>query len=230
MVLSSSEISEAESAQPTATVVVFAGGDAPNAADLARLPAAGTIIAADSGADHADGCGRSADVIVGDLDSISASGLALARARGTLIEPSPPDKDESDLELALLRALSLRPKRIVVTALSGGRVDHLLANLLLLCASRLSGVEVDGYSSSTRFFVVRTLRTLDVEPGQRVTLLPMHGTAHGVSTTGLQYPLDGEALEAGSPRGLSNVAIASRITVEVADGVVLAIMAPEDAP
>lgn len=227
MVLSSSDISAAVPEHPTGTVLVFAGGDAPNEVDLDRLPAADIVIAADSGADHAVRCGRTPDVIVGDLDSITDAGLATARAAGAVIEPSRPDKDESDLELALLRALRAQPDRIVVTATSGGRVDHLLANLLLVCAERFAEVDIDCYSNSTRFFVVRRSRTIDVEIGQTVTLLPMHGSAGGVSTVGLEYPLEREPLEPGSPRGLSNVAVASTVSVEVAEGVVLVIVPSE---
>jgi thiamine pyrophosphokinase len=56
-----------------------------------------------------------------------------------------------------------------------------------------------------------------------VTLLALHGRADGVRTTGLEYPLAGETLEAGSSRGVSNVAVESRVRVAVEHGVLLAV-------
>lgn len=210
---------------PHNIVLVFGGGDAPTVTDRDRLPESPTtIIAADAGTDHAFACGRHVDVVVGDLDSVSVSGLAGARDAGATIERHEQDKDESDLELALQRALDHRPDRIVVTAISGGRTDHFLANLLLIANAAMRGVLVDVISGDDQFFVVRGRRSFEVEPGQLVTLLPLHGAAGGVTTSGLHYPLDHETLEPGSTRGISNLATAEAVSVEVATGVLVAIV------
>jgi thiamine pyrophosphokinase len=51
----------------------------------------------------------------------------------------------------------------------------------------------------------------------------LHGPAHGVSTTGLRYPLDDEDLEAASSRGVSNEWVAGVATVRLRTGVLLAV-------
>ncbi len=212
------------------TVLVFGGGSAPTALDQARLPRQALVIAADSGGDHALGIGRRVDVFVGDLDSISDAGLETVRASGATIERHPADKDASDLELALHRAMLEQPTRLVVTAVGGGRIDHLLANLALASSEAFAEVELDIVSGSDRLFVVRGHRSFDVEVGQLVSLLPMHGAAQGVVTSGLRYPLAGEPLEPGSTRGLSNLAVATTISVEVAQGTLLAVMPDQTEP
>ncbi len=206
------------------TVLVFGGGSAPTAADQARLPQVALVVAADSGADHALGCDRRIDVVVGDLDSVTESGLAAARFGGATIERHPPEKDASDLELAMQRALLEQPTRLVLTAVAGGRTDHLLANLFLAASDTFAGTEVDIVAGSDRMFVVRGHRTLDVEVGQLVTLLAMHGAARGVVTSGLRYPLAGKSLEPGSTRGLSNLAVSTKISIEVEHGTLLAVL------
>ena len=55
------------------------------------------------------------------------------------------------------------------------------------------------------------------------TPLPVAGTAHGVHTTGLRYPLLGEDLLPGSTRGVSNELLGAEATVSVGDGVLLAV-------
>ncbi|MBT5085466.1 MAG: thiamine diphosphokinase, partial [Actinobacteria bacterium] len=78
--------------------LVFLGGPAP--ALTAPLPSAEFVIAVDRGADHALALGYSVDLLVGDLDSVSAAG----RLAAIEIEQHPVDKDETDLELALAAA------------------------------------------------------------------------------------------------------------------------------
>ena len=85
---------------PRAIVVV--GGAAPDARIC--LPDARFVVAADSGYDHALALGLAVDVLVGDLDSISAAGLEHARTHGVRVEQHDPEKDATDTELALATA------------------------------------------------------------------------------------------------------------------------------
>jgi thiamine pyrophosphokinase len=59
--------------------------------------------------------------------------------------------------------------------------------------------------------------------GDLVTLLPVHGPARRVTTTGLLYPLNGEDLNPGSTRGVSNELVDDQATVALDAGVLLAI-------
>ena len=113
--------------------------------------------------------------------------------------------------------------RVVVLAGEGGRLDHLLSILLLLGSRRYAAVELDARLGPAAVHVVRRRRTLTGARGQLVSLLALHGPAEGIRTTGLAYPLDGETLEAGSSRGVSNVFVAQTATVSVDRGVLLAI-------
>ncbi len=208
-------------------VLVVGGGSAPTPLDAARWPGPDVVIAADSGVDHALAAGLRIDRVVGDLDSASDAGLAAARSQGAVVERFAPDKDETDLELALDRAHALRPDRVVVTGLSGGRTDHFLANVLLATSPRYADTIVDIVSGSDRMFVVHSSRTIEARAGETLTLLPIHGSATGVTTSGLDYPLDDEPLAAGSPRGVSNVVSTGPVTVTVRSGTLLAILADE---
>jgi thiamine pyrophosphokinase len=62
------------------------------------------VIAADGGR-HASTLGLEIDFLVGDLDSIEADQREALRAQGTQFEHYKAEKDETDLELALLRAV-----------------------------------------------------------------------------------------------------------------------------
>lgn len=181
-------------------------------------------IAADSGLDHAYDLGLRPEVVVGDLDSVSAGALARAEREGTEIDRHPARKAKTDLELALDRAMAVVPDRIVVAGIGGGRLDHHLANLLLLADERFTGPDVDALVGTSWIGVVRSrMRTLRGSPDELVSLLPVHGNASGVTATGLGYPLAGAELAAGSTRGVSNYFEGFVATVVVTRGTLLAV-------
>ena len=88
-----------------AVVVIGGGALSARATDAVRADA--VVIAADSGLDHAVAAGLRPIALVGDLDSISASGRMWAYARGVEIDEHPMDKDATDTEIAINHALEV---------------------------------------------------------------------------------------------------------------------------
>ena len=203
------------------TVIVVAGGGSPRPG--VDLPRDALVVAADAGVDRAQALGLEVDVAVGDFDSASPAALTAAEASGARVERHPEAKDATDLELALEAALSFEPGRILVLGGDAGRLDHLLAALLLLGSERYAGVQLDALLGPASVHVVRGRRTLTGTSGELVSLLPLHGAAVAVTTTGLRYPLAGETLEPGTSRGVSNVFVADQATVSVERGVLLVV-------
>jgi thiamine pyrophosphokinase len=204
-------------------VLVFAGGDALDPRWHAVLPSDAFVVAADSGLEHVRALGRRADLVVGDLDSVSAETLQLARDGGIPIETHSTDKDATDLELALQAARRYGGDRVTVLGAGGGRLDHFLANVLLLAHADWADLCIDAYVGTAHVHVVRTEVELHGAIGSLVSLLPAGGPVLGVRTTGLRWPLAGEDLRHGSTRGASNEMTAVVATVTVRDGVLLAI-------
>ncbi|HUS60678.1 MAG TPA: thiamine diphosphokinase, partial [Acidimicrobiales bacterium] len=182
-------------------VIVVTGGDAVDVARLADLPSGALVIAADSGIDHALALGLHVDVAIGDFDSVSPPALRLVAAAGARVERHPEAKDETDLELALDAAIARGARRIHVLGGHGGRLDHFLANALLLASPRYAAVEIVAWMGTALVTVVRDTAVLTGRPDDLVTLLAAHGPAAGVTTQGLRYALDDEVLLAGSTRG-----------------------------
>jgi thiamine pyrophosphokinase len=204
-------------------VVVVSGGHAPRPEAALAVPAGASVIAADGGLEHARALGLDVELVVGDLDSVDAANVTRAETAGVRVIRHPAAKDATDLELALDEALGRRPQRILVLAGDGGRLDHLLATLLLLGSRRYEGVTIDAEIGPARAHVIRTERALDGAIGETVSLLALHGRADGVWTEGLLYPLAGEPLEPGSSRGVSNVFAAETARVRVESGVLIAV-------
>lgn len=202
------------------TIVIFSGGEPLPVSLAGEIPDDAYLIAADSGLDTALSWGLDVDLVVGDLDSVSAEGLAASHAA---VERHSPDKDATDLDLALTAALRLGPDRVVVLGGQGGRFDHLLGTVLLLTSDRWAGVDLEWVAASARVRVIRDGVTLHGTTGDLLTLLAVGGVAGGVTTTGLRWNLDGAVLHPGSTRGVSNVFIGPVATVRLEEGTVLAI-------
>jgi thiamine pyrophosphokinase len=186
---------------------------------LERLPKSAYVIAADSGFDHAHRLGVKVDLLVGDLDSISAAGLGLAGE----IQQHPTDKNATDLAIALDAAARKKPSQVVVVGGSGGRIDHFLANAALLTASVYSELKLTWLPGDAAIHVVRDRLELLGSPGDVVSLLPYGGPARGVSTDGLRWPLTDATLAPGTSLGVSNQMIDTTATVELDDGVLLTV-------
>jgi thiamine pyrophosphokinase len=204
------------------TVIVVAGTGPPSVG-ARSLPREATVIAADGGLERAQALGLEVDLAVGDFDSASSEAIAQAEAAGTRLERHPVEKDATDLELALDAAALLGPRRVLVLASADGRLDHLLAGLLALAAEPYSAFEIDALIGDASAHVIRGERRLTGEPGELLTLVPVHGPAEGVVTEGLAYPLRGETLAPGSSRGVSNVFAAPEARLSLTRGVLLAI-------
>jgi thiamine pyrophosphokinase len=211
--------------------VVIAGGE-PAAGDERWLAGAALVVAADGGAAWLAALDRRPDLLVGDLDSVDAWLVDRLAAAGVAVERHPVDKDASDAELALARAVELGATRVTVLgALGGQRLDHELANLLLLADPAWRALdELRIVRGDT---VVRPLHggdqlTLSAAAGTTVTLLAVGGDAAGVRTRGLRFPLDGETLSVGRSRGLSNEIVEAPASVQLERGTLLVIESPKE--
>ena len=187
------------------------------------------VIAADGGARHAAALGLKIDRWVGDGDSLGLEGVDALRRAGVPVELAPQDKDESDTELAITVAAAAGASEVtIVGALGGSRVDHALANALLLAHPRLRGRRARILDAAARITLLSgpARAVLEGRPGDIVSLLPVAGDASGVTTYGLKFGLEGGVLEAGRTRGLSNVRTAEVARVELAAGRLLIVESP----
>ena len=209
-------------------VVVVASGDI-GTGDARLLDDADVVIAADGGANALERLGVPTDVLVGDLDSADADVVERLGAGGTRIERHPVDKESSDTELALAAAVEAGATEIVLLgAIGGDRLDHALANVLLLAEAALADRDLRLVHAGASVRAIRgpDRRALSGPIGHLVTLLPVGGDARGVTTAGLRWQLDGATLAMGASRGLSNEIVATPAWVSLDAGGLLIIESP----
>jgi thiamine pyrophosphokinase len=206
--------------------IIVMGGVAPDLGLAAALDSNDVIvIAADSGAVHARTAGLSIDIAVGDFDSIPPLLLEELEGTGVRVERHPVAKDATDLELAIEVAIREGADVITVVGGHGGRVDQSFANAFVIASPTYAHISMHAILDSALVSVVHGGGgvTFAGAPGDVVTILPLHGDALGVRTEGLEYPLRGETLTAGTTRGVSNVLLDHEATVSLESGTVLVV-------
>ena len=205
-------------------IVIFANGDLPDL-DKARalLRPADFILCADGGMRHALTLGLKPHLVVGDMDSAEKGDLQKLKDDGVDLELFSRDKDETDLEIAIRRALEREAGQIVIVAALGGRLDQTLGNIALLADPRLLALDVRLDDGLEEVLLCRDQAQIRGRSGDIVSLIPWQGAVSGIQTSGLRWSLHDETLYPEKTRGISNEMTGGTASISIGSGLLLVI-------
>lgn len=207
---------------PDKTVMIFANGDLQNPAKIKQMATqAKQIIAADGGLVHVQALGLVPNLLIGDLDSVTPEQVRWAEEQGAEVRRFSPDKDETDLELALMAAAETGTSRILIVAALGGRLDQTLSNIFLLNLPALANMDVRIDDGQQEVILVRESIDLIGQEGELVSLLPLSPIVRGITTTGLKYPLEDASMIFYHSRGISNQMTGNKARIEFQSGILI---------
>ncbi len=182
------------------------------------------VLGADGGSRHAAAFNVPLDAVIGDMDSLPD--LAPPGIAPEFIS-YPAEKDETDLELALLYAGEQGADQIVMVGVMGGRMDMTIANIMLLTHASLSSCRIEVWHGEQTGWVIKPPgEEISGHPGDTVSLIPLGGDASGITTEGLKYPFKDEELTFGPARGISNLLEKPSARIKLSEGLLLAIHTP----
>lgn len=212
-------------------VIALLGGDVP--ADRKILEAvsrAEYCVCADSGAEIARTAGRVPDLLVGDMDSVAAETYEWCRNVGVAEEKYHPEKDYTDGEFALERALEYALEHgvgsVAVVGGVGDRLDHTMANIYRGKRIADRGIAVSYLNDEVFVYVLsgECERQVALADGKTVSLLPLGMEAEGITLRGFQYPLENAAMSIdGDIYGISNELVAELGKVSLKKGCLVVI-------
>jgi thiamine pyrophosphokinase len=212
-------------AKVTSPTIIFANGQLDEGLAVTRLLqqcGESFVIAADGGAHIAEHFGRSIDLIIGDMDSVSPALLRRLEGEDVEIMRFSTEKDFTDLELAMLEAVQRGAMQIYVIGALGGRFDQTMANISLLAHPELHATDVLFVSGRQTIQLLQPgTHCIVGQPDDTISLIPIGGSVSGITTEDLYYPLSNETLEFGPARGISNMMTTTEATVQVGDGLLL---------
>ena len=186
---------------------VITGG--PLVAAAAKVIDDGFIIAADGGIDFCMKHNIMPSLAVGDMDSVSASGLERIKKNDVPIKLYPVEKDMTDTEIAI--SYVPEGEKVTLVCPLHGRLDHIIANMQLagLLHSQGRDIVLDDGFTQVWFLSGSEVETFSLERwgnDSAISLVPLlfDRRVTGITTSGLYYALSDDSIEFGKTLSFSN--------------------------
>ncbi|MCO7127977.1 thiamine diphosphokinase [Sporolactobacillus shoreicorticis] len=159
----------------------------------------------------------------GDFDSLTPEERIEIDKNALDLCAYPPEKDKTDLELALNWALRLNPEQCYLFGVTGGRMDHALASVQLLMKSTDTTTEL-AIIDKKNWITLLTPGAYPVKnnPSYRyLSFLALTERVTGLSLSCVKYPLRDAELHLGSSLCISNEPQAAIFHVSFSHGLLL---------
>lgn len=176
------------------------------------------VIAADKGYRNCKKLGLIPDVCIGDFDSLGFVPDDCEHIR------FPKEKDDTDLMLAVREAIARGCVDITILGATGGRLDHMIANIQTLAFIRSEGAWGRIASAYEEIMLLTAGEyTLKKREGYSLSLFSYSGTVEGLTIRGVKYPTNGISLSHLFPLGISNEIISDSAHIAFEKGLLLVI-------
>lgn len=175
------------------------------------------VLAADGGYTHCLRAGLRPDLVLGDLDSLKTP------PQGVPIQSFPPEKDDTDMMLAVKLGLKRGCRSFHLFGGTGGRLDHTLANLQVLAYLAQAGAEGFLYDEGFVFSSIQGPGKLCLPAREDglFSVFCLGADALGVCILGGKYSAENITLSAAFPLGVSNQFQGEDVTITLEQGCLL---------
>ncbi|KON89137.1 thiamine pyrophosphokinase [Sporosarcina globispora] len=163
----------------------------------------------------------------GDFDSVSNEELMVIEEKVKELNRFKPEKDETDMELALNWALGQNPEKVRLFGATGGRLDHLFANIQLLIKPILTEifvpVEVIDKKNKIYLKAPGEYSVCQNSHYKYISFVPITMEINGLTLRNFKYPLTDRTVPAGSTLCISNELIDDCGTFSFTEGILMVV-------
>jgi thiamine pyrophosphokinase len=197
----------------TNRALIICNGEPPTRRLVRKLAShADLIVAADGGANAARLYGIRPHIIIGDLDSVSATTKRVFASSSILRVRR---QDNTDLEKALDYLVSKSIKNVCIVGATGRRIDFTFGNLSVIW-NYTSRMRITFVGDGWKAMPVESGKEVRAKVGTTVSLIPF-GSCSGITLKGLRYPLTNATMKVGEI-GVSNIVKRSPFSITVRRG------------
>ncbi|WP_286231456.1 thiamine diphosphokinase [Neobacillus mesonae] len=207
---------------------ILAGGPEDHLPDLYQYTETDAIwVGVDRGVYHLLKKNIKPEIAFGDFDSVSHDELSFIESQVAELKRYQPIKDETDTELALNWALEQKPKTIRLFGATGGRIDHLFANVQLLFNPLKSEQDadillIDRYNEI--FLKAPGMYKIKKQAKKKyISFVPLTLDITDLTLTGFKYPLKNRHISLGSTLCISNELVSDYGTFSFSEGILIVI-------
>lgn len=176
------------------------------------------ILSADGGTDYCIQIGIVPDLVLGDLDSISAKTMKILEKENVPINIFPVKKDKTDSQLSIEYLMDIGAREITIVGAIGSRMDYSLANILLLKTIKDKGINGKIVDNNNTILIVDDELILDRQEGYFVSIIPIQIEGAMVSLRGFEYNLSKVRIDFASTHGVSNIIKDTKGYIKVHEG------------
>lgn len=207
-------------------VIVCSGGPVDEIMDLSLyINKETTFIGADSGALYLLRNGIMPTEAVGDFDSVTADEYDEIAKSVEIVDRFQAEKNETDTELAVEHALRYEPENIIITGVTGGRLDHAVSTLHLLYRYQIAHPHIHfTVRNKTNEFSILLPKRYEIKrlnQLQYASFFAFEGQVKGLTLTGFKYEVVDEILVKGMTRFTSNELASDVCQVDFDEGICL---------
>ncbi|MCJ7690658.1 MAG: thiamine diphosphokinase [Clostridiaceae bacterium] len=206
-------------------VIIVSGGIPPSRELLTKEIIEGAfIIAADSGANCLYDYNITPNLLLGDFDSIHKNVLNYFKKNNCIIDIYPTEKDFTDTEIAVRKAISMKPSKIVLLGCTGSRIDHLLGNIGMLKICLENSVNAYIVDENNDIRLSNTSTSLNGVVGRIFSVQAYGDEVIGLTIAGAKYPLNNYNLKIGESISISNEFVSSNVQLNFKSGTLMIIL------
>lgn len=162
--------------------------------------------------------------IVGDFDSTKQAVADYYRNQTNVpIREFNPVKDASDTEIAIRLAMTLGATEIIILGATGGRLDHLWANVQSLTIPFKAGIDAKILDKQNRISIIggETVLKKSEAYGPYFSVFPLGKEVYGFSIQGAKYPLRNHTLTPYDSLCVSNQIEDEEVVIDFLSGTVI---------
>jgi thiamine pyrophosphokinase len=204
--------------------LIVSGGQRPSRELIEKeLADSDVVICADSGANCLYEYKIMPHILVGDFDSIDKKVFSFFETSHCKVERFPKEKDYTDTELAMCRAIEYGADEICFLGCTGSRIDHMMGNIGLLL--KALNVKVNAKLKDDNNTLILTDKPLCIKgnKGMNFSLIAYGDNVSEVTIEGAKYPLHKYNLKLGEPIGISNEFLEEEVEITFTKGLLLII-------
>lgn len=186
------------------------------------------VIAVDGGLAYAEILGIIPDMIVGDFDTMGSEKPKKYENLGCAVRKYNPEKDDTDTEIAIRQAVGMGSDMDILCA-TGGRIDHLLANIHNMKIAMDEGLKARLIDAGNVVWLEKDDFIMENKDtaGKYISFVPFDGVVKNLKLKGFKYPLDGYDLKPGASRCVSNEIADEKAYVEFQSGCLIVIVSSD---
>lgn len=175
------------------------------------------IICADGGLNYLDSLKIAPDLIVGDFDSANVT--LLEKYKDIKIKKFLPEKNFTDTEIAIEEAITLGYKEIIIFGATGTRLDHTMANILLIERYIKKGISIRIVDNNNYIQILNKDISLNKKEGYYLSIIPITEHIDGITLKGFKYSLENVKVSRGSTLCISNEITDEEARIQIKNGI-----------